>query len=184
MRFCEQVERVLLGNIFSSWRVVSQLRVYFVFVHKIDKTWCDVFVFHWTYFTQSKSWQSCWHCYFSSFSPERRVNSSFLSPNTIQSTLTTPSSSDSSDLVFAVPHNCAQQWLRNCSNFSFRTTVFSISDDSYCNGLGNFGPSRAGGFALFSMLERKSHLLRPKTQYTIRTIESNNHTNNTFDLIF
>lgn len=95
---------------------------------------------------------------------KRGLNSSFLSPNTIQSALTTPIPSDSSDLVFAVPHNCTQQWLRNCSNFSFRTTVFSISDDSYCNGLGNFGLSRAGGFALFSMLERKSHLLRPKTQ--------------------
>lgn len=125
-----------------------------------------MFFFHLTYFSQSKSWQSCLHCYyhFSSFSPERGVNSSFLSPNTIQSALTTPSPSDFSDLVFAVPRNCAQQWLRNCSNFSFRTTVFSISDDSYCNGLGNFGPSRAGGFALFSVLERKSHLLRPKTQ--------------------
>lgn len=119
---------------------------------------------------------SLYHC--SSFSPERGVNSSFLSPNTIQSVLTTPIPSDSSDLVFAVPHNCAQQWLRNCSNFSFKTTVFSISDDSYCNGLGNFGSSRAGGFALFSMLERKSHLLRPKhsiqskqfSQTTIRTI--------------
>lgn len=119
----------------------------------------------------------------SSFSPGRGLNSSFLSPNTIQSALTTRSPSDSSDLVFAVPHNCAQQWLQNCSNFSFRTTVFSISDDSYCNGLGNFGPSRAGGFALFSVLERKSHLLRPKTQNTNQTIESK-HTNNAFDLIF
>lgn len=108
----------------------------------------------------------------------------FFSPNTIQSSLATPSPSDFSDLVFAVPHNCAQQWLRNCSNFSFRTTVFSISDDSYCNGLGNSGPSRASGFALFSVLERKSHLLRPKTQNTIQTIESNNHTNKTLDLIF
>lgn len=154
------------------------------FVHKIDKPWCDVFVFHWTYFTQSKS---CWHCYFITFPLsvlKWGVNSSFLSPNTTQSALTTPSPSDSNDLVFAVPHNCAQQWLRNCSNFLFRTTVFSISDDSYCNGLGNFGPSRAGGFALFSMLERKSHLLRPKSQYTIHTLESNNHTNNTFDLNF
>lgn len=121
--------------------------------------------------------------HFFSFSPERGINSSFLSPNTIQSALTTPSPSDSSDLVFAVPHNCAQQWLRNCSNFSFRTTVFSISDDSYCNGLGNFGPSRAGGFALFSVLERKSHLLRPKTQYTIQTIESNKTTIQTAHLI-
>lgn len=121
--------------------------------------------------------------HFSSFSPERGVNSSFLSPNTIQSALTTLIPSDFSDLVFAVPHNCAQQWLRNCSNFSFRTTVFSISDDSYCNGLGNFGPSRAGGFALFSTLERKSHLLRPKTRYTIQTIESNKTTIQTTHLI-